>query len=341
MIERVNIMSRVRGTNKVIVTPLVFLAILIGYVSPIKAVGAESKPYLGVYLKNLDATTREAIDFTGEGVLVQEVIKDSPADRAGLKSGDIITRYQGIAPRNSSELQRMVTQSQVGAKVDLEVWRDGKVQALAVVLEGRPDEEELEEDEEEFEPWTRKVAFLGISGRTIEGEIAQEYFGVEKGALIEEVTKDSPAQKGGLKSGDVIVKFDGKSISTYPQLVDAIREHQPGDKVEVEYIRKGKKATVKIVLGERDYPYIRLWHSGPIIKKKIITRDGDDLEWEDLNNALKEALEELKDALGKSWKELEQNKELQEELKNLKEELRKLKENLRQKPSSPPDKTKI
>lgn len=302
-----------------------------------------STPFLGVYLKELDQTTREAIDFQGSGVLVQEVVGGSPAEKGGIKAGDIITRYQGIAPQDVATLRRMIAGSEVGATVNIEVWRDGKTKTLSVVLDKRPEGEEEIEEEEWSPPEPRKVAYLGVSGRTIEGEIAREYFGVEKGALVEDVVEGSPAASAGLKSGDVITKLGDQTISTYSELVEAIRDHKPGDKVNIEYLRKGKKGNVSVQLGEKKVPYFHWWGSGPIIRKKIsIYNDGEEWDWEEFSQALKEALENAIDPEEISKNIKDALKEAEEALKRAREEISKeLKEQQKKRSSTQPKKRSI
>lgn len=93
--------------------------------------------------------------------------------------------------------------------------------------------------------------WLGVSIQTITPEI-KEKFGLKttEGALIGEVNKDSPAEKGGLKMGDVIISFDGKKVKDMKKLPPIVAETPVGKKVEVTIIRKGKKKRLTVKVGE-------------------------------------------------------------------------------------------
>ncbi len=103
-----------------------------------------------------------------------------------------------------------------------------------------------------------KRAFLGVSHISVTAEVAKEYqLSIQYGAYVTSqqgspISAGSPAEKAGLKKGDIITKLDGKRIDAKNPLLSAISAHQPGDKVSVTYMRDGKESTVEVVLGE--YP---------------------------------------------------------------------------------------
>jgi S1-C subfamily serine protease len=102
---------------------------------------------------------------------------------------------------------------------------------------------------------TPETAFLGVSSQSVE-ELATEQldtFGItaSRGAVVTEVAPDSPAADAGIDVGDVIVGLDGQSITTAGQLVDAIRSHEAGDEVTIEYERNGRKREASVELGRR------------------------------------------------------------------------------------------
>jgi S1-C subfamily serine protease len=95
-------------------------------------------------------------------------------------------------------------------------------------------------------------AFLGVSSLTVDQQVAQQLgLGIEKGALVRDVTPGSPAENAGIRPGDVVTKLDGKDIATSDDLVAAVRGHKPGDSVEVTVNRQGQTRTVKVALGSR------------------------------------------------------------------------------------------
>ncbi len=92
--------------------------------------------------------------------------------------------------------------------------------------------------------------FLGVGPQDLTDELTAQ-FGAEQGALLSEVTVDSPAEKAGLKAGDVIVKVDGKEIRDARHLLLTVSQLAPDTKVMVNYLRDGKTETVAVTLGQR------------------------------------------------------------------------------------------
>jgi len=119
-----------------------------------------------------------------------------------------------------------------------------------------------------------KGGFLGVNAKTI-SETMLDYFEVEYGVLIEEVIKDTPAEKAGLKAGDVITKINDREIRDYKDLIRTVNFYNPGEKVTVYYSRKGSKKDVSVTLAEKDK---RDQRPGRIMKMK--KGDGP-MEWFD------------------------------------------------------------
>ena len=95
--------------------------------------------YLGVELVNLNEPLRAHFGVPeGSGVLVSNVVEDSPAARAGVQVGDIITRFDGEDVTSSRKLTTMVRKAEAGDPADLEIWRDGKVETASTTLDERP-----------------------------------------------------------------------------------------------------------------------------------------------------------------------------------------------------------
>ncbi len=95
-------------------------------------------------------------------------------------------------------------------------------------------------------------AFLGVSSTAITPEIQQQLgLSTDKGVAVQRVGANSPAAQAGLKTGDVIVDIDGQAIASPEDLLAAIREHQPGDRITVTYLRDGQKQTADVTLTDR------------------------------------------------------------------------------------------
>ncbi len=94
--------------------------------------------------------------------------------------------------------------------------------------------------------------FLGINGVSVTPEIAQEKgLAVSKGAMVGDVLPGTPADKAGIRPGDIIISFDGKEISSMDDLIIETRKHKVGEKVKLGVLREGKEITVEVILGEK------------------------------------------------------------------------------------------
>ena len=95
--------------------------------------------YLGVELVNLNEPLRAHFGVPeGSGVMISNVVDDSPAARAGVQVGDILTRFDGEDVTSSRKLTTMVRKAEAGDPADIEIWRDGKVETVSTTLDERP-----------------------------------------------------------------------------------------------------------------------------------------------------------------------------------------------------------
>ncbi len=241
----------------------------------IEIVRAFGGSHLGVHLDDAQGAER--------GAIVKEVVKDSPAEKAGLKDGDVIVRFDGEAVRSASQLVRLVSETPSGRTVPIEVRRAGATQKLEATLsdEGkggllrhfgfdeveppepprppkaprapRPPRFDFRWDEDglpgEFfcRGGPRK---LGIEYQRIEGQLAK-YFKTpgDSGVLITSVDEGGPAAKAGMKAGDVILKLNGESIEGRGDLRAALDGAEPGAEVTIQVLREGRSLDLKVTLG--------------------------------------------------------------------------------------------
>lgn len=121
----------------------------IGFAIPINSVkpiideflqkGAVSRPFLGIRYRFISKDVA-ILNEIPQGVYVQEVVEGGPAEKAGIKEGDIITKINGETVNQESKVSDIVSKGNIGQKVDLEIWRDGKTMKLTGVLEQLPSE---------------------------------------------------------------------------------------------------------------------------------------------------------------------------------------------------------
>ena len=186
-------------------------------------------PYLGVLvgdIKDLDPDKRATLGRSGavpaRGAFVSDLTPASPAARAGLRAGDVITQIDAEPIDGAGDVIDYVSSRSIGTKVQVGYVRDGKKAAVAVVLAELPDRGSGASEE--------TGARYGLSLQTLTPRLA-ESLGLatqSKGAVIVEVAPDSPADKAGLTVGDLIVEIDRKAIATVDEATAALRAARKG-----------------------------------------------------------------------------------------------------------------
>jgi serine protease Do len=231
----------------------------------------ERQGWLGVYLEDLSPQTRSALGLSEDkGVVVGGTVEGSAADKGGLKKGDVILTLDGAPVSGESDVREQL-KDKAGQQIHVEVLRAGKPLTLTFAAGDRseddgwklqrdmpepPDVPDVPEVEGVPEGPGRHMtvivgagAWLGVEPQDLGRELG-EAFGVSdgKGVLVSKVLPGSPADKAGLKAGDVIVRFDGKKMEGEADLRRALRDLHKGRTVEVEAIRKKepRKFTVKL-----------------------------------------------------------------------------------------------
>ncbi|MCL4505217.1 MAG: PDZ domain-containing protein [Chloroflexi bacterium] len=207
--------------------------------------------------------------ISGTHVMVTEVITGSPADTAGIKTGDVILSMDGKAFRPNETLSEIISSHKPGDKVTLSVQHSGDANPtdVQVTLGDNPNKAgqaylgvqyrmggRFGVGMGRFRGWSFPIP--GTPNNTPPGQ--QVPFGgvtqTISGAIVFQVTPDSPASAAGLKRGDVITAIDGKTIQNAQALVDAIAAHKPGDKVMLTVQQLGSKQTSDITATLGDNP---------------------------------------------------------------------------------------
>jgi serine protease Do len=209
--------------------------------------GDVSRPWIGVGYQEL--TPQLASSFGVErtrGALVNEVVPNGPAQRAGLRPGDIILEVNGREVRESKDLLRVVLMSPVGAKLPIVVQRDGGKKTLTLVTEERPTEQQARGERNQRprrgQPDTSQE---GIALAPLTPDVARR-LGYEGpgGVVIAAVQPGSPADRAGLTRGDVIEEINKKPVQSLKQVEEALGQ----DKTLLRLSRQGR--THFTVLGE-------------------------------------------------------------------------------------------
>ncbi len=199
------------------------------------------------------------------GVGVTEVLKDSPAEKAGLKKDDVILRFDGEAVTSVRKLTRLVSESSPDQTVRLTISRAGAEQEVTATLSKRDfhgllqgqihdgvfnqigkDFPKIEWGKLGDENWVFALGNrrIGVSTQTLSKQLA-EYFGVSEGVLITSVSENSPAAKAGLKAGDVITAIDGEKVDSPGDLTRAMSKKETGD-VTLTVVRDRNSRTITV-----------------------------------------------------------------------------------------------
>lgn len=195
-----------------------------------------------------------------EGVIVSDVLPDSPSAKAGLEAKDVILEYDGQAVEGTVQFRRLVRETPPGRSVPVEVARNGHDEKLTVQVgsSARSMETRLREvlPPRNFnfkfsmpELFPSMTPVLGVQAEDISGQLGT-YFHVPEGAgvLIREVSPNSAAAKAGLKAGDVITHVDGAAVKTVDDLRKHLRDQREQKSVSLTIIRQGSEMKVPVTI---------------------------------------------------------------------------------------------
>jgi serine protease Do len=202
---------------------------------------------------------------TADGVVVDAVRDGTPADRAGVRSGDVIVEFDGERIRSARQFTRIVQETRPDRAVTMVVTRNGSRQSLNVTPQnaGRdfaripelrlPPDLDLNIDIPEI-----PQVYFGASMRGLGAQLSPlsdqlaEYFGVPGGALVTSVEANSVAAKAGLKAGDVITSVNGRAINAPSEAARELRDVDAKANVELRVMRDKKSVTMKMTMPERE-----------------------------------------------------------------------------------------
>ncbi|MGA2192616.1 MAG: DegQ family serine endoprotease, partial [Nitrospirota bacterium] len=200
--------------------------------------GKVVRGWLGVSVQDVTPELAKQFGVPPEGALVGEIVKGSPAEKAGLKRGDIITEYAGKKIEDSGHLRNLAASTPVGTNVKLEIVREGKKQEINVTVGELPKEAQAGKGGEQEE---KVSALAGVTVDDLTPEMLDR-LGLDKdttGVVVTNVDQGSAADEAGLARGDVIMSINRKSVKNVRQFNEEIRKLGKSEPVLLLINRQG------------------------------------------------------------------------------------------------------
>ena len=238
--------------------------------------GEEGPSWLGVETREVTSENAKELKLPAErGVVVADVTKDSPAAKAGLKEKDVITEVNGQRVEGAAQFRRMIHEIPAGRTAQLTVWRDGRAQTLSATL-GKAEERhdiwmgatpgtfafrmpEVQIPEMPSMDLGEGMGMvmtgrprLGIDAEDIGGQLGS-FFGAPdgEGILVRSVNSGSPAEKAGMKAGDVITSCNGERVRSLGDLRQKLASQNEIKTAKIGVLRNRSALTLSVELPER------------------------------------------------------------------------------------------
>jgi serine protease Do len=261
-----NVRGEVVGINTAIVSPAIGSGI--GFAVPINMAksilpqlrekGKVVRGFMGVSIGDLTPDLAQAFGLKQgtKGALVQNVVPRGPAAKAGVQPGDLVVALNGKPVESSGGLTRSVALIPPGEKVSLGILRRGEKKEFSFKVAQRPEDEEVigrgGGGEEEENGQSNKSPKLGVSLAPLTGEIARQ-LGVApgEGVVVRNVVEGGPAERAGIRAGDVIIEMNQRKVSSPDDVASIIGKMKEGDMALLR-VRRGDTAVfVAVPVGGR------------------------------------------------------------------------------------------
>jgi serine protease Do len=201
----------------------------------LRASGKVSRGWLGVYIQPIEPEMADILGLKDtKGALVSKVEPGSPADAAGLKSGDVVVEFDGKAIEKMEELPRYVANAGVGQKLELVALRKGERKEFDVTL----GELDAGVEEASATPGEQEKPKYGLAVQDLTPEVAQQ-LGIEgdRGVLVSQVEPESPADEAGIRRRDVILEVNQRPVANVREFSQALSK---SDKGALLLVRRGE-----------------------------------------------------------------------------------------------------
>jgi len=230
--------------------------------------GFASRGYLGVGVVELTDDRVKALNLKDDqGLEVKRVDENSPAAKAGLKENDVILEVNGKSVEGIEQFQRSIGETSPGTKVSLTIWRNSAKQTVSATLDSRPGNFFVFGGPDfpvapvppmpplpyngggnPFPAIPGNSPIVGFEGEALNAQLA-EYFGVKEGVLVRSVNPKTPAERAGLKAGDVVVKVNGTPVTSPREITGLVRSSRK-KAISFTVVRNKKEISLNVEIAE-------------------------------------------------------------------------------------------
>ena len=224
--------------------------------------GKTKRGWLGVRIQQVTPDIADSFGLKeSKGALVGGVMNGGPAEKAGIKTGDVILKFDGKDVEDSRHLPRMVAGTDINKTVDVEIWRDGKMVSIKATVGELPEEDKTEESKTEEQPKTPKVeggqSEIGAVGMTVSAitQSLRERYDLAadaKGVVVTEVKPDGSAADKGLRPGDLIVEAMQEPVKSPTDLLAKVDSAK----------KSGRKSVLLLVQNDAGLHFVPLRFGG-------------------------------------------------------------------------------
>ena len=218
-----------------------------GVMDSLVKTGKVVRGYLGVSIQDVNAEIAKQFGLDkAQGALVSDVVAGSPADKAGIKTGDVILRYDGKDIENSTMLRHRVAETPVGKNAELEVRRDKKPVKLSVQVAEQP--KDMSASGESVKSADKSAALAGLEVRNLAPDSARQLNlpRATQGVVVTQVESGSAAEKAGVQPGDVVVELNRKPVQSIEDFQRLSAKLGKKDTVLLLIVRQGGRLFVAI-----------------------------------------------------------------------------------------------
>lgn len=216
-------------------------------VDQIKDKGEVTRGWLGVYIQEVTQELAESFGLDRPtGALVSQVIENSPAEKYGIKAGDVILSFNGKPIKDSANLPPMVGQVPVGSKARVKVLRDKRYKTLEVVIEQLPEDEETKPSPHKQQSQSNRIGL----------EVAElgpaELKKLGQGVRVVRVFPSSASYRAGIRNGDIILEIDRNKVKNLKDFRKKVANLPTGSMIPVLVHRQGANKFLVLKISEDD-----------------------------------------------------------------------------------------